>query len=264
MHKLISRLIHFHRVEKVIADNPKVYGHPFVDLILDEFKIAYKVKNENTRKEFSSAIFFSTHHTGAMDFLTTFNALKVQAPNLKVLINNKLCALEPIAKIGIATYPPSSKGDNSKTREEVIKHLNDGGNILVYPAGKVASKQEGEIQDAAWRVGIFEIFKQHASCGVPVYVDANNGFLFYFIRNLFPKLSMLFLMRCLISAAKRPVNVHIGRATPRYKLDNYTALECQQYFRNRTYELKTRGEIHASQLNRNIRRENGRVLAGDF
>jgi putative hemolysin len=263
MHKIVSRLIHFHRVEKVMQESPELYGHPFVERILQEFNIKYDVKNENVN-EFTSTIFFSTHHTGAMDFLTTYNALRYQAPDLKVLINNKLCELTPIAKIGIPTYPPSSKGDNSKTREEVIAHLEKGGNILVFPAGKVGNKINGEIIDADWRIGIFEIFKNHASCGVPVYVKADNGRFFYLIRKLFPRLSMIFLMRCLVTAAKSKVSVTIGKAVPRYKLDEYSSLECLQYFRNRTYELKARGDHYESQLNRVIRRENGRVLAGDF
>lgn len=263
MHKFLSRLIHFHRVEKVMQANPGMYGHPFVEKIIEEFNIKYDVRNENL-KDFTSTIFFSTHHTGAMDFLTVFNALRHQAPNLKVLINNKLCELEPITKIGIPTYPPSSKRDNSKTREEVIKHLNNGGNILVFPAGKVASKENGIITDANWRLGIFELFQAHASCGVPVYVEADNGRLFYLIRKLFPRLSMIFLMRCLVNASKNKVRVHFGRAIPRYKLDNYSSLECLQYFRNSTYELRARGDHYESQLNRVFRRENGRVLAGDF
>jgi len=265
MHKLIAKFIGFDKVQQILKKEPNVYGQSFVSEVIKDFGINYTMFDENFDIEsYNSTIFFSTHHSGALDFLCAFNALKDKAPNLKVLVNNQLMDFAPVAKVAIATYPVSAKADNSQAREEIIAHLNNGGNLLVFPAGKVAGKNNGEITDSQWRKGIFEIFRNHASCGVPVYIKADNGNAFYFIRKLFPKISMLFLMRCLSIAAKNDIKIVLGRATPRYKLDTYSALETLQYFRNRTYELKYRGENHDSQFTRDIRRENGRVLAGDF
>ena len=263
MHSLLAKLIGFDRVQKVIKENPSSYGHNFVDSICEEFQISFDIKNE-LLSETRSTIFFATHHAGAVDFLAIFKALREKAPNLKILVNKQLMELKPVARVAIATNPPSSSQSNFQTREEIRQHLEEGGNLVVFPAGRVASKIDGVITDSEWRRGIFDLFKDYAIAGVPVYIDSNNGNFFYLIRKIFPKLSMVFLMRCLSKASKQRLRVNVGRLTPRYLLDSYSSLETMQFFRNRVYELRYRGVLYEGHVDRKPRRKNGGVLAGDF
>tara|TARA_B100001971_G_C18268000_1_gene596008 strand:+ start:8292 stop:9083 length:792 start_codon:yes stop_codon:yes gene_type:complete len=263
MHKFVAKLIGFDRVQKVMQNSPDKVGHEFVAEICDEFNISFNIYSE-LKYPVQSTIFFGNHHGGAIDFLANFSALQEFAPNLKVVVNNQLMSLKPIAAVAIATNPPSSSKDNAQTREEIREHLALGGNLLVFPAGRVAGKVNGEIKDSEWRKGIFDLFKDYAHAGVPVYVDVDNGMLFYIIRRLFPKLSMLFLMRCLNRVIGQKVKVFIGRSTPQYMLGNYSSLEIMQFFRNRVYELKNRGVHYEGFINRELGRENGRMLARDF
>lgn len=263
MHKNIAKLIGFDRVQKVMQNNPQAHGHDFVNLVCKEFKIDFDISYE-LKNEVRSTVFFATHHAGAVDFLAVFKALEGRVDNLKVLVNKQLMELKPVAKVAIAANPPSSNKDNTRTREEIRQHLEDGGNLLVFPAGRVANKVNGEITDSDWRKGIFDLFKDFAIAGVPVYIQSDNGNLFYLVRKFFPKLSMIFLMRCLKESSHKKIVVKVGRATPRYMLDTYSSLEIMQFFRNRVYELKNRGVHHEGYINSNIRGEDGRMLARDF
>lgn len=263
MHRLVAKLIGFDRVQRVMQENPDAYGFDFVNLICDEFKISFQIKNE-LKNQPRSTIFFANHHAGAVDFLAIFKALENDVPNLKILVNRQLMDLKPVARVAIASNPPSSPKDNMQTREEIRQHLEDGGNLVVFPAGRVASKINGVIVDSEWRKGIFDLYRDYAIAGVPVFIGSDNGKLFYFIRSIFPKLSMIFLMRCLNASSNKKIKVFIGRTTPKYLLHSYSSLEIMQFYRNRVYELKNRGLLYESHITRDFRRENGGVLAGNF
>ena len=83
--------------------------------------------------------------------------------------------------ISIPVYPVSEKKANTTARKEIESHLISGGNILIFPAGRVAQKLNNEVTDMPWRNGIAQITKKCAKEVIPVFIDAeNSNFLLYF------------------------------------------------------------------------------------
>jgi len=237
MRKLVLKWSGYDRVRKLIDLDPEQDGHSFLRRAAEEFQIHACFFGLEER-QFKSTIFFCTHHTGAIDLLATYPTLGMLAPDLRVVVNRKLLALEPMAKISISVNPLSSGIRNPEARAEITNHLRKGGNILVFPAGKVGIMRGGEVRDLPWRTGIAEIARDAAEQVIPVYVKAKNDTFFYAIRECFPRLSMLFLLRYLHRRTEKSVvSVLMGKPTSRKVLKQLSAEEILRRLRRELYSL---------------------------
>jgi putative hemolysin len=219
----------------------------FIKGIVEEFEV--DVQTDGVRAETSTAtIFFCTHHTGAVDFLAAYPVLSQVAPNLKVVVNRELLKIKPLASCFIGINPISAKKPNDDARREISDHLCSGGNILVFPAGKVGTLRKGVPTDFPWRTGIADILKQSARQAVPVFVDAKNGYFFDVGRKVLPKLNLLFLMGALNWRERKTVRVRIGSPIEVQTFANLRSDEIMEIIRKKTYSLarNTSGETYES------------------
>ena len=210
MRRLIAKISGVDRAQELMRSLPGQDGVTFLRRSAAEFGVQAKVVGTPVALV-EPTIFFSTHHTGAVDFLTTYPALSEIAPRLKVVANKDLLALKPLSDILIPVNTISTGRANAEARQEIIEHLRSGGNLLVYPAGKVGTMKRGRPFDFPWRTGIAEILKDEARAAVPIYVAAKNAKFYYAARRVFPKLGLVFLMSALTWRRDRgPIEVRVG------------------------------------------------------
>jgi putative hemolysin len=236
MRRLISRITGFHRIERLLKADPAQDGLTFLTRAAQEFEVDADVKGLELGPV-RGAIFFCTHHTGALDLLALYPALAKMAPNLKIIAGFGLLKLKPMAEISIGVHTLSTGRRNHDARTEVTRHLENDGNILVYPAGKVGCVRRGQPVDYAWRTGMAQILKESGQLAFPVYVGAKNGRLYDLIRKRFPKLSLLFFLSALTWRKKTPVPVRIGKRIPHEVFTQFEAIELTDFLRSSTYEM---------------------------
>ncbi len=235
--QLVAKWSAFDRVLRVMQQNPRQDGLRFVENIAEEFGVKANVNGLSSVVVMKSTVFFCTHHTGPLDFLVTYPALAKMSNNLKVIVNRQLLQLKPLESISIGVHPVSSGKKNTEVHSQVINHLKNGGNILIFPSGKVGFSSYGEVKDYAWRSGIAALAKEAALQVVPVYVNAKNSSFFYFIRKLFPKLSLLFLLRTLKDHCNKVIDVRVGTPMPVEYFKNHNPEEMTIELRRAAYEL---------------------------
>lgn len=239
MRKLIKWWAGFHRVEKILADKSNLSALEFVLEGNKEYNVRYSINNLSDVTSFESTVFISNHHTGALDFLAVYPYLSTIAPNLKVVLNKKLLALSPLREISFPVNPISSGIRNDEMKRVLKKHVEAGGNILIYPAGKVASRVNGEIMDAPWRIGIADLIKDCNVKAVPVFVKARNSDFFYTLRNFFPRVSLLLLLKELEKSSVAEVT--IGKPIFFHNKKSMGATELLNQIRNEVYSLNKIG-----------------------
>ena len=244
MNRLILKWSGYDKVKYLLDSMPEQDGSTFVIRAAEAFKVKTIIHGMGSNK-LQSTIFFSTHHTGALDFLATYPALLKVAPNLKVVANKELLKLKPLSQISIGVHALSTGKRNIIARNEIAEHLRNGGNLLIFPAGKVGILKNGDPSDLPWQKGIADIIKRDARQVVPVLVDSKNNLMFYMIRKYFPKLNMLFLLRSLKTRKKVPINVYMGEPTNTSSYSELTAEELMNTIRYTTYALK-KTENHGS------------------
>jgi putative hemolysin len=183
-------------------------------------------------------VFLCTHHTGAVDILALYPILRQFAGDLKIVVNEKLMTLKVLNGIFIPVGTPTSLKDNEPGRLQMTAHLQGGGNLLIYPAGKVGGKQNGRVQDSDWRHGGSQLIQENAKQVVLILVDAENSALFYLIRRFFSRLSLLLILRALQHRPKTPVKVYFGQPIPIEKIRELSPETMMRTLRQQTYRLK--------------------------
>ncbi len=244
MRQLFHRWTGFDQVQKLVDSVPNQDGPTFLFRSIELFKVNSVVHCE-IKGPVRSTLFVSNHHTGVLDLLAVYPTLKQLAPNLKIVVNQQILKLKPLQPILIGVHPVSSQLRNDQALKEMKMHLAAGGNLLIYPAGKVARKIDGVISDFPWRYGIAELMKANLNAIVPIYVEAQNSSFFYQLRNIFPKLSLLLLLRCL-KTNRQQVQAVIGPQLIADHLQTLSREELTLKVREKVYELKKslQGELN--------------------
>jgi putative hemolysin len=242
MKQLLYKWSGLETVMGIVHAHPEQDSFEFIKRINERFNIRSKIHGLDSKK-FKSTVFVSTHHSGVRDVLAVYSDLAKAAPGLKILVNGPVLKLIPMRPALIPANSISSKKKNDEARKVMTDHLKNGGNLLVFPSGKVAKKTNDVISDMEWRLGMANIIKEHADFAVPVYVDAKNADYFYVVRKIFPKLSMLFLLRTLIDNKDDVINAYFGEPIEAQSFKGQNPIEIMKHLRFETYKLKQSGEI---------------------
>ncbi len=232
---LLKRLTGFDLIEDVQREKPQAEGLAFVRACAERFKV--KSPLVNLKATYSPrTVFVVTHHTGALDFMALYPSLAERVANLKVVVNKKLLSLKPLAPLCLGVNTLSTGKSNQSEKQILASHLSNGGSLMIFPAGKVASKINGRVEDFPWRYGVGELILAQADFVVPVHVDAQNSSLFYLLRKLFPALSLIILLREL-RAQKEIATVTLGEPLKVAELKHLSEPELMQRLRETTYKL---------------------------
>lgn len=242
MQRLLFKWTGYDRVQRLIESEPNQDGLTFISRATKEFGVHYRIHGK-IEKEVRSTVFVCTHHTGAIDFLVVYPIVKKISPHLKVIANQQLIKLKPLREDLLLVHPLSANKSNAEAKKQIANHLKHGGNILVYPAGKVGRKINGVVEDFEWRTGLFPLLQNESQQVIPIFVHAQNSDFFYFIRRFFPKLSLLFILRSLAQRDGKEIQVHLGPAIKSKDLQGFSSKEGMDIIRNKTYELRNAQEI---------------------
>lgn len=233
---MLKRITGMDIVEGILKSDLNQDGLQFSKNTAKRLGITGEIKNLNG--PFKSTVFISTHHTGGLDFISTFPALAEKAPDLKVVLNEKILKVEPLKTVAIPVHPLSSEKSNQRAVVKMMEHLRQGGNLLIYPAGKIANKKNGIIEDHEWQAGLGKVILKAAEQVVPLYVNAENSETFYRIRNVFPTLSMLLLLRTVTRSRNVHIKAYAGKPINNADLKNIPADQLMKELKRKTYELK--------------------------
>ncbi len=166
--KLLSRLImavfglnKVNRIYNETFDNEDYTGG-----ILRRLGISYVISDRdlgNVPTE-GPLIVICNHPTGAMDGIAMINALSKVRPDVKFMSNYLLDRIEPFRKYIILVDPFDSKtrSMNLKGLKECMAHLDSGGVLVIFPAGEVATWQNGfrNITDKQWEPAVMKFIRR--------------------------------------------------------------------------------------------------------
>ncbi|WP_035258747.1 lysophospholipid acyltransferase family protein [Desulfatirhabdium butyrativorans] len=114
---------------------------------------------------------------------------------------------------------PVNPFDNRKVSEnyaglkQSFLWLSQGGALVVFPAGEVASwnPKRQRITDPDWSHHVAALIRKTRATTLPVYFPGRNSTLFSMAGLLSPRLRTLLLPRELVNKGKQHIGVHIGK-----------------------------------------------------
>ena len=243
---LVKRWLGISAAQTALESLEGLEGHAFVNGALRYLRIRTDCTNSSgeTLPLKGPVLIVANHHFGAADALLALSLFLPRRPDIKILGNNFLTILPQLSSLIIPVAPPSMKRRRLDGIREVIRHLEAGKALLVFPSGQVASlNRTGAAEDGSWLPGIGRLIHKFHLDVVPVTFEGQNSRLFYFSRSIHFRFGTLLLLRELLNKTGRCIRVHIGNRIPYDFLAHSTdPLATMENLRSITYEQLDRSK----------------------
>lgn len=153
------------------------------------------------------------HSMGIADGLGLITTIYSIRPDVKLVQGGVLRDVFAFGEHSMAVDNISG-GIDRKVYKEARDHLKNGGVLLMFPAGQVARKEQGIIQEREWTAGFYRFSKSAKAPILPVYIRGKNSRWFYFLGQYFKPLSMLWVMPEFFKHANKSFPMRVGDVVP--------------------------------------------------
>ena len=263
----LARLLGFAQLERIYDSTTK--DRPITEQFLNRLAVTYRVSELDLRQipRTGATVIVANHPFGILEGAVLATVLERVRPDVRFLANQMLSAIPEIRDflIPVDVLGGNAQGNSTSLRRS-IEFLQNGGCMVVFPAGEVSHFQPTKrvVADSAWHTSVARLIEAVSRKGVaisvvPAYIRGSNSVLFQILGILHPRFRTALLVRELLNKRNRLVELRIGSPITHKKLlEIATPKERTEYLRWRTYLLAGRREFKPNTslplLNRSQRR----------
>jgi putative hemolysin len=242
----------YRRVQK----SPEGFG---LENLLAEMRVRLRVDAADTARIPLSGpvVVVANHPFGMLDGAALTVLLTRVRPDVKVMSNYLLHDVPELARHCIfadpfQTHPAADTHRidvNRRAVREALGWLQEGGMLVIFPAGEVSHWQfpQAEIADPAWNDTAARLIRRTGAAALPVYFCGRNSVSFHLFGMIHPRLRTAFLLQEFLHQAGRTVEVRVGTEIPGDSIaDIANDREAIEYLRWRTYLLARRSRPEKS------------------
>lgn len=204
-------LFHEKEIRQFGANYPHLKGFDFVEQVLDYFDFSYRLRDRERHRipARGRIVIAANHPIGSLDGLALLQLVREIRPDVKVVANDLLTAIEPLGNL---LLPVDNMGGNTPRQNlrALGEFLESEGALIFFPAGEVSRFGAKGVRDGRWRTGFLRVAASARAPILPVFIDGRNSTFFYALSFLARPLSTLWLVREMFKQAKRCVDVRIG------------------------------------------------------
>lgn len=193
----LKKMICEREINALHNNNIDKIGIDYVNAILKDLDITIRMHNENALENAEKCIFVANHPLGGIDALSFLHCIyqlkgKVVSPSNQFF--NYDPNLAPLI-VGVNVF-----GSSSREQTRVINNafMSDA-QIMIFPAGLVSRKIDGEIRDLEWHKSFVSKAIETKRYVVPTFITGVNSPKFYRISRIrkFFRLKMPVEILCL-------------------------------------------------------------------
>ena len=181
------------------------------------------------------------HPYGGIEALILASALRSVRKDVKFLANTALRVFSELQPLMISINPLKVSQKNLTPIRQCEAHLEDGGVLVVFPAGKVSFYQRDKerITDGNWNRIVGHLAQRTEASLVPVFFEGGNSRLFHVLGGLWDRSKLPLLPRELLKLKGRQISFAVGRALPPVMWRHLGIHALTRYTRVMTYLLET-------------------------
>lgn len=198
----------------------------FAAWTLDRFRVATTIAPADLERipKTGPTVVVANHPFGAVEGLALALALRRVRPDVRILANLLLGRIPELRPLFLLVDPfdrPGSKGSNAAGIRRALAWLEQGGLLVAFPAGEVASLdwRSRRVADPPWSPMVARLATRSGATTIPVHIPGRNGALFQAAGLVHPALRTAFLPRQLLSAQGRTIDIRVGTPIPAARLD---------------------------------------------
>ncbi len=246
--KLLFDFLKIKNKNNAVSNFSQEEGIEFVDYVLNEFKVEYKVSPEDLGRipKKTPFIVVSNYPLGGLEIFITIKVFTQIHPDFKIVVNKYFNDIIPLCKhthnlSGRIKRKMSSK--NISLLEDLLQSDEINGGLGIFPASLVRTFQSpvnGGI-DRAWDISLIKAIRKSQIAILPVYFNGNKSWLAKLLPN-FPNLfnSSRQKFTDFTNKNKGEVIMRIGNLISPEKQSEYNNSHLfRRYLRSRIYALGT-------------------------
>ena len=191
-------------------------------------------------------VIVSNHPYGVLDGLSLCYAVSLIRRDFKFLAHStfqKVPELEPYVLPVDFDGASAALRSNIETKKAALKHVRDGGAIVIFPAGRVSTAQTpfGPATDAEWKLFCGSLIQRSGADVVPVYFKGQNSWLFHLASLLGEAMREALLMREIVRRINSEVHGVMGDIIKHAKLAEFeNRRDMLDFLRHQVYALEHR------------------------
>lgn len=268
-------MMHFlglNKINKLFSSISNLVGREFTAAAIKGLKVKYDFpeKTLDYIPQEGPFILVANHPTGVVDGLLLLHIASSIRPDVKFMANFLMQQIPNIKEFIVPVNPFESnknwKSSYSGMRESA-EHLAQGGGLVIFPAGEVATSYNGGVvRDKKWNLSALKLIKNSKVPVVPVYIHGSNTNFFHWIGKLHPLLRTIRLPKELLNKSGKTIYIRFGKTILPNEASEYKdAQEFGRYLRSRCYALEANIEpptLHqfATELTRIALPKNSRLM----
>ena len=249
---LIMKIAAIKQVNR-LYDDTLSYPGPYPEGLLHNLQVSYETFPEELEHipRSGAAIVVANHPTGALDGIVLIDLLSKLRPDVRFMGNFLLSRIGPLNRFFISVDPFDSKAQsNISGLRESIRHLQQGGMLVIFPAGEVATWQRGfkEVKDREWPMSVMKFIRRAQVPVIPLHIEASNSVWFRLAGKIHPSLRTLLLPRELMNKSGNRVPVRVASAVLPQKTAVLTDEAYGNYLRAGVEYLKPERKKHRRRI----------------
>jgi len=178
----LARLIHQDEINRILTRYADLPTYDFLRTVIhDELHCTYTL-HPSPLTHHPSPLFVSNHPLGGLDGIILILALHDMGYNVKVIVNDFLMAIPPLAPL----FVPVNKIGTQKREYVEPMHQLWASNIpiLSFPAGACSRLIDGKIQDLPWKPTYLKQAKKYHREIIRIHFEGQNSMFFYRVAQL--------------------------------------------------------------------------------
>ena len=243
--RFLGLLFYEHRFQQFERDFPHLTGFDFVEGVLRYFDFNLRLReSERLRIPATGRVVIAANHPiGSLDGLALLNLVRQVRPDVKVMSNNLLMAIEPLRSV---LLPVDNMGGLTPRQnlKNIRSHLEEEGALIVFPAGEVSRFGGRGVRDGEWHSGFVKIAAATQAPVLPIFVKGRNSTFFYSLSFLAKPLSTAWLIREMFKQSHNTIDARVGQPIPPeiYSANDFSAKKVASLFKKHVYRLAKNGK----------------------
>ena len=189
-------------------------------------------------------VIVANHPFGIGDGIAALSLAEQLNRPFKVMINNALLKVPEIRDYALPVHFEENKealAANIAMRKDAVAFLRQGGTIVVFPAGGVATAPRGwgKAVDLPWKLFPASLIQKSGATVIPVHFDGQNGWLFHLASRFSMTLRLSLLVREFARLSGRAISARVGRPISPQTLAAYADKRAlTDFLRDQVFQLR--------------------------
>ncbi len=222
LENIVDKFLSFKEVNKFLHRTENWSGIEFIEELFDYIDFSFTTTHKDKQKIPSEGrvIVVANHPLGGLDALSLICSIYEVRQDIKILANEMLTNIEQLNEF-IIPVDIFSKNQKKSSMVAIHNAMIEEKVLIIFPAGEVSRLKSGKVMDGDWSKSTISIAKKYGAPILPVFIKAQNSFLFYVISKLNKKLSTALLPREIFKKAGDRISIKIGDLIPSMAISNY-------------------------------------------